>query len=179
MRGHSLVYQQKVGFVLRPAFTIYTVADVTVITDASELIFAGRHARCVGRAEIRVVSARGLRPAHVAVTVVTRLANAREIRGRVIVSADCVSAAVIHSVAVDMVLHTLAHTVAVIAAYADAFVFTVAGRHALRVHVALRNRRAIGRHALIGHVYDESGLAGAFVARAHGVVDALLVHLAV
>lgn len=56
-----------------------------------------------------------------------RLANAREIRGRLIVSADCVSAAVIQNVASDMVLHALAHTVAVIAAYADTFVATVAG----------------------------------------------------
>lgn len=106
-----------------------------------------------------------------------RLANAGEIRGRLIVSANCVSAAVIQNVTADMVLHTLAHTVAVIAVYADAFMTTtVAGRHALRVHVALgKIRRAIGRHASIVHIHAESGLAGAFVARVHGVVGALFV----
>lgn len=108
-----------------------------------------------------------------------RLANAREIRGRLIISANCISAAVIQNVTADMILHTLAHTVAVITVYADAFVTTVVGRHALRVHVALRKiRRAIGRHASIVHVHAESGFAGAFVARAHGMIGALLVLLA-
>lgn len=108
-----------------------------------------------------------------------RLANAREIRGRLIVCTNCVSAAVIQNITADMILHTLAHTIAVIAAYADAFVATVAGRHALRVHVALRKiRQAIGRHALIVHVHAESGFASAFVTRAHGVIGALFVLLA-
>lgn len=108
-----------------------------------------------------------------------RLANAREIRGRLIVSANCISAAVIQNITADMVFHTLAHTVAVIAVYADTFVTTVVGRHALRVHVALRKiRRAIGRYTLIVHVHAESGFAGAFVARAHGVIGALFVCLA-
>lgn len=71
MRGHSLVHQQKVGVVPRPAFTIYAVANVTVIANASKLIFTGRHARCFGRAEIRIVYARGLRPTRETVTVVT------------------------------------------------------------------------------------------------------------
>lgn len=56
-----------------------------------------------------------------------RLTNAGEIRRRLIVSADCVSAAVIQNVTADMILHTLAHTVAMIAAYTDAFVAAVAG----------------------------------------------------
>lgn len=81
-----------------------------------------------------------------------RLTNAGEIRGRLIVSANCVSAAVIQNVTADMILHALAHTVAVIAAYTDAFVATVAGRDALRVDVALRRiRRAIRQHASIVH----------------------------
>jgi len=108
-----------------------------------------------------------------------RLTNAREIRGCLIVSANCVSAAVIQNVTTDMILHTLAYTVTVIAAYADAFVATVIGRHTLRVHVALRKiRRAIGRHTSILHVHTESGFASAFVARARGVVGALFVLLA-
>lgn len=108
-----------------------------------------------------------------------RLANAREIRGRLIVSANCISAAVIQNVTADMILHTLAHTVTVIAAYAGAFVATVVGRHALCVHVALRKiRRAIGRHASIVHVHAEPRFAGAFVARARWMVGALFVLLA-
>lgn len=70
-----------------------------------------------------------------------RLADAREICGRLIVSANCVSATVIQNITADMVFHTLAHTIAVIAAYAHAFVATVAERYALRVHVALRRIR--------------------------------------
>jgi len=73
-----------------------------------------------------------------------RLTNAGKICGCLIVSTNCVSTAVIQNVTADMILHALAHTVAVIAAYADAFIAAVAGRHALRVDVALRRiRRAI------------------------------------
>ena len=67
-----------------------------------------------------------------------RLANAREIRGCLIICTNCVSATVVQNITADMILHTLAHTIAVITAYADAFIATVAGRYALRVHVALR-----------------------------------------
>lgn len=71
MRGHSLVHQQKVGIVPWPALTIYTIADVTFIAYARELIFPGQYARCFGRAETRVVSARGLWSTRETVTVVT------------------------------------------------------------------------------------------------------------
>jgi len=79
-----------------------------------------------------------------------------------------------------VILHTLVHTVAVIAAYADAFVATVAtGRHALRVRVALRRiRRAIGLHASIVD-YAESGIARALVARTHGMIGAPFIFLTV
>lgn len=108
-----------------------------------------------------------------------RLANAGEIRGRLIVSAYRVSAAVIQNVTADVVLHALAHTVTVIAAYANAFVATIGGRHALRVHVALRRiRRTIGQYALIVH-HAVSCITGALVARAHGMVGTPLVLFAV
>lgn len=71
MRGHSLVYKQKVGVVPRPAFTIYAIADVTLIANASKLIFTDWHTRCLRRTEIRIVSARGLWPTRETVTVVT------------------------------------------------------------------------------------------------------------
>lgn len=116
---------------------------------------------------------------HTAPVYTYRLADAREIRGRLIVPADGVPAAVIQNVAADVVLHALAHTVTVIAAYANALVSTVAGQHALRVHVALRRiHRAIGQHALMAH-RTVSGIAGALVARAHRMIGASLVLLAV
>lgn len=71
MRGHSLVYQQKVGVVLRPMLTIDAVADETLVANASKFVFTGRHACCVRRAEIRVASARGVWEARETVTVVT------------------------------------------------------------------------------------------------------------
>lgn len=71
MRGHSLVHQQKVVVVLPSWLTIHTVAGVTLVADAGELIFAGRHACRVRRAQMRVVSARGMRKARETVAVVT------------------------------------------------------------------------------------------------------------
>jgi len=72
MRGHSLVYQQKVGVVFLSGLTIQTVAGVTLVADAGELIFTtDRHARRVRRAETWVMSARGMRKARETVAVIT------------------------------------------------------------------------------------------------------------
>lgn len=104
-----------------------------------------------------------------------RLAHTRVTRVRLIVCADCVAAAVIHNVTADVILHALADTITVITAQADALVFVVADRHALRVLMALRGiHRAIGQHALIVHL-AVFGLAGALVARAAWVQGASFV----
>lgn len=98
-----------------------------------------------------------------------RLAHARVTRVRLIVCADCVAATVVHNVTADVVLHALADTVTVITVQADALVFVVADRHALRVLVALRRiHRTIGEHALIAHLAVFRH-AGALVARAAGM----------
>lgn len=71
MRSHSLIHQQKIGVVSRSGFAVYPVAYVTLVANASKLIVAGRHARCVRRTEIRVVSARGMRKTRETISVVT------------------------------------------------------------------------------------------------------------
>lgn len=104
-----------------------------------------------------------------------RLTDAREIRGRLIVSADRVSAAIIQHVATDVVLQALLDTVAVVSLDANALVATVTGRYAVCVHMALwRIRRAIGHHATsVDHA--EAGIAGALVPRTGRIVQASFV----
>lgn len=92
-----------------------------------------------------------------------------------IVAADRVPAAIIQHVATDVVLDALPDPVAVVSLGAHAPVATLAGRNALRVHVALgRIGRAIGHHAAAVH-HAESRIARALVARAGRVVRASLV----
>lgn len=70
VRGHSLVHQQKVGCVFRPAFTVRAVAGVALVADASEYFVAHQHARCIRRTEARLVHARELRVTRETVAVV-------------------------------------------------------------------------------------------------------------